>query len=70
MHVGSLYAVAAIAGATALVVLTRLGVDATVAAIVGVVATFAVRILAVLFHWSLPEQRALRRRARRAPDPE
>jgi uncharacterized membrane protein YeiH len=64
MHVGSLYAVAAIVGATVIVVLTRLGVDATLAALAGVVVTFVVRILAVLFHWSLPEQRALRRRPR------
>jgi uncharacterized membrane protein YeiH len=47
-----------------IVVLTRLGVDATLAALAGVVVTFVVRILAVLFHWSLPEQRALRRRPR------
>lgn len=62
MHVGSLYAVAAIAGGVVLVVLTRLGVDTPVAAIAGVVVTFVVRVLAVLFRWSLPEQRALTRR--------
>ncbi|WP_395638777.1 trimeric intracellular cation channel family protein [Pseudolysinimonas sp.] len=70
MHVGSLYAVAAIAGATALVALTRFGVDGTLAAIAGVVVTFAVRILAVLFHWSLPEQVALRRRRPRPVEPQ
>jgi len=70
MHVGSLYAVAAIAGATVLVVLTRVGVDGNIAAIAGVVVTFAVRILAVLFRWSLPEQRAIRRRPRRTQEPE
>jgi uncharacterized membrane protein YeiH len=70
MHVGSLYAVAAIAGSTALVVLVRVGVEGNIAAIVGVVVTFAVRILAVLFHWSLPEQRAIRRRRRETSDSE
>jgi uncharacterized membrane protein YeiH len=64
MHVGSLYAVAALAGGIAIVVLTRLDVDVSVAAIVGVVVTFVVRILAVAFRWSLPEQRSLRRRPR------
>jgi len=64
MHVGSLYAVAALAGGIAIVVLTRLDVDVSVAAIAGVVVTFVVRILAVLFRWSLPEQRSLRRRTR------
>ena len=70
MHVGSLYAVAALAGATALVVLVRLGVEGNVAAIVGVAVTFVVRILAVLFRWSLPEQRAIRRRRRQLPEPD
>ena len=64
MHVGSLYAVAALAGAIVIVVLWRFGVDVSVAAIAGVVVTFVVRILAVLFRWSLPEQRSLRRRPR------
>jgi uncharacterized membrane protein YeiH len=59
MQVGSLYAVAAIVGATALVVLDRLGVDALVAGIVCVVVTFGVRVLSVAFHWTLPEQRHL-----------
>lgn len=61
MHVGSLYAVAAIAGATSIVVLAGVGVDILIAAGVGVALTFLVRILAVLFHWSLPEQRRLER---------
>lgn len=65
MHVGSLYAVAAILGATSIVVLSGVGVDITVAALVGTGITFVVRILAVLFRWSLPEQRALSRRPRR-----
>jgi uncharacterized membrane protein YeiH len=61
MHVGSLYAVAALVGATTLVVLVNLGVVVPVAAIVGVVLTFTVRVLAVLFRWSLPEQRRIER---------
>lgn len=61
MHVGSLYAVAALAGAIVLIVLRGLGVPVLVAAIVCVVVTFVVRMLAVLLHWSLPEQQSLRR---------
>jgi uncharacterized membrane protein YeiH len=61
MSVGSLYAVAAVAGATTLVILSELGVSALLAAILCVVVTFGVRTLAVLFHWSLPEQRRLER---------
>ncbi len=59
MQVGSLYAVAAIVGATTLVVLHALGVDTFVAGLVGVVVTFGVRVLAMAFHWTLPEQRHL-----------
>jgi uncharacterized membrane protein YeiH len=62
MQVGSLYAVAAFAGATALVILVAFGTNVLVAAIVCVVVTFCVRVLAVLFEWSLPEQRPLRLR--------
>ena len=61
MQVGSLYAIAALAGTSSLVVLVAFGVNVTVAATVGVVITFGVRILAVLFNWSLPEQRRLER---------
>lgn len=68
MHVGSLYAIAAVAGSTALVVLLALGVPVLLAATLGVVITAGVRILAVVFEWSLPEQRAIERlpRIRRA----
>lgn len=61
MQVGSLYAVAAIAGASTLVILENVGVDVIVAGIVCVAVTFGVRVLAVAFHWTLPEQRTLRR---------
>lgn len=59
MQVGSLYAVAAIAGTSTLVVLDALGVEAFVAGLVCVVVTFGVRVLSVAFHWTLPEQRHL-----------
>ena len=59
IHVGSLYAVAAIAGCSSLVVMVGLGVPVFLAASVCVAITFGVRILAVLFRWSLPEQRAI-----------
>ncbi|PRY70233.1 putative membrane protein YeiH [Glaciihabitans tibetensis] len=61
MHVGSLYAVAALFGCVTLVGLAIAGVPVIVAAIASVVVTFGVRILAVLFNWSLPEQRRLER---------
>jgi uncharacterized membrane protein YeiH len=64
MSVGSLYAVAALVGTTSLVVTVGLGGDILVAASVCVVLTFVVRVLAVLFKWTLPEQIALRRRNR------
>jgi len=64
MHVGSLYAIAAVAGAGTLVVLVALGVPVFIAAVVCVAVTFGVRVLAVLFKWSLPEQRRLERMPR------
>jgi uncharacterized membrane protein YeiH len=70
MHVGSLYAVAAALGATVLVVLHAAGVPLFAAAIVCVVLTFGVRVLAVFFNWTVPEQRRLERipRLRRRRD--
>jgi len=67
MQVGSLYAIAATAGATTLVVLDAFGVNVLLAATIGVVVTFGVRVLAVLFKWSLPEQRPLNRIPRIRP---
>ena len=61
MQVGSLYAIAAVAGASTLVVLDAFGVNVLLAASIGVAVTFGVRVLAVLFRWSLPEQRPLNR---------
>ncbi|MCR2811785.1 TRIC cation channel family protein [Microbacterium sp. zg.Y1090] len=62
MHVGSLYAVAAAVGCFALAGLEALGVTLTVAAVVSVVVTAVIRLLAVIFDISLPEQRRLHRR--------
>lgn len=64
MSVGSLYAVAALFGSASLVLLVALGADILLAAVACVVLTFTVRVLAVLFKWTLPEQVALRRRNR------
>jgi uncharacterized membrane protein YeiH len=61
MHVGSLYAIAALVGSGTLVGLTALGLPLFLAAVICVAVTFGVRILAVLFRWSLPEQRQLQR---------
>ncbi|HEV7812869.1 MAG TPA: TRIC cation channel family protein [Leifsonia sp.] len=72
MHVGSLYAVAAVGGSTTLVVLLMAGVPVFLAACLCVAVTFGIRVLAVLFRWSLPEQRRIERlpripRLRRRP---
>lgn len=62
MHVGSLYAVAAGAGCTFIVVAHALGMDIVPAAIIAIVVTAVIRVLAVVFDVSLPEQRRLYRR--------
>ena len=69
MHVGSLYAIAAAIGTTSLAVLLGFGVPVFIAATTCVILTFSVRVLAVLFNWSLPEQRAITTvpRIRRTP---
>jgi len=59
MHVGSLYAVAALVGAATVVTAVDLGIAIEAAAPIGVAVTTVIRILAVRFGWSLPEQRAL-----------
>jgi uncharacterized membrane protein YeiH len=59
MHVGSLYAIAAFAGTISLVVLLSIGVPVFLAAAICVALTFGVRVLAVLFNWTLPEQKAI-----------
>jgi uncharacterized membrane protein YeiH len=62
MHVGSLYAVAAGAGCVVLAVADALGAPLLAAAISGIAVATALRILAVVFDVSLPEQRELHRR--------
>ncbi|MFI8594393.1 trimeric intracellular cation channel family protein [Microbacterium sp. NPDC078428] len=62
MHVGSLYAVAAGAGSTVLAVAATLGAPLVPAAIAGIAVTAVIRVLAVVFDLSLPEQRMLYRR--------
>ncbi|MBD5786007.1 TRIC cation channel family protein [Cellulosimicrobium terreum] len=59
LHVGSLYAIAAAAGAAVLVGLAAIGVDPLVAALAGVVVTTVLRLLAVALGWTFPEQRPL-----------
>ncbi|KRA23340.1 hypothetical protein ASD65_02085 [Microbacterium sp. Root61] len=62
MHVGSLYAVAAGAGCLVLAGSHTLGLPLVAAAIIGASVTAVIRILAVIFDLSLPEQRMLYRR--------
>ncbi|MDQ4213160.1 trimeric intracellular cation channel family protein [Microbacterium sp. ASV81] len=62
MHVGSLYAVAAGAGCTFIVVAHTLGLGIVPSAVVAIVITTIIRVLAVIFDVSLPEQRRLYRR--------
>lgn len=62
MHVGSLYAVAAGVGCLALAVSAAFGLPLMWASIAGIVVTAVLRILAVVFDLSLPEQRLLYRR--------
>jgi uncharacterized membrane protein YeiH len=59
MHVGSFYAMAAGFGSAILVLLFELKVDITLAAIVCVVVTTVIRVLAARYGWTLPEQRAI-----------
>ncbi|WP_167142291.1 trimeric intracellular cation channel family protein [Canibacter zhoujuaniae] len=65
LHVGSFYAVAAIVGSTFVVLAIKFGMSITIAGVICVVLTAAIRLLAMRFGWSLPEQRALDRRRRR-----
>ncbi|SJN44261.1 putative membrane protein [Microbacterium esteraromaticum] len=62
MHVGSLYAVAAGVGCTLVVVAHAFQLNITLAAIIGIVVTAVIRVLAVVFDVSLPEQRRIYRR--------
>lgn len=62
MHVGSLYAIAAAGGCAVLAAASALGVPVLIASIVCIIVTAIIRVLAVVFDISLPEQRALHRR--------
>jgi len=59
MHVGSLYAVAALVGCGLLVTLVVCDMQIALAAPICVLATTVIRVLAARFGWSLPQQRAL-----------
>jgi uncharacterized membrane protein YeiH len=62
LRVGTLYAVAAGAGAGVLILLAEFGVPIPIAGLVCVVVTTSVRLAAVFFGWTFPEQQAVRRR--------
>jgi len=59
LHVGTLYAVAAGAGVGTLIVLVRFDVPIAVAGVIATVVTTGVRLGAVVFNWTFPEQRAV-----------
>lgn len=67
LHVGTLYAVAAGAGAGTLVLLTGFGTPILVAGLVCVGVTTSVRLSAVRFGWTFPEQRPVGPRRPRGP---
>jgi uncharacterized membrane protein YeiH len=62
MHVSSLYGVAAGVGSVVVAAANAVGASIVVAAIIGIVVTTVIRLLAVIFDISLPEQRMLYRR--------
>jgi uncharacterized membrane protein YeiH len=71
LQVGSLYAVAAGAGAVAVVLLIAVGTPVPVAGLISLTVTAVIRLCAVHFDWTLPEQGTpswRRRRSLRAPD--
>jgi len=63
LEVGTLYAVAALAGALGLLAALAAGLPAALAALVCVLTTTVTRVLALVFGWTLPEQRPLTRAA-------
>jgi uncharacterized membrane protein YeiH len=62
LQVGTLYAVAAGAGAGVFIVLAEIGTSIPIAGLVCVVVTTILRLIAIRFGWTFPEQRALRSR--------
>ena len=67
LHVGTLYAVAAAAGVGVLIVLVRFDVAIPIAGLIAAAVTTAVRLAAVIFNWTFPEQRAVGSRTLREP---
>lgn len=67
LQVGTLYAVAAGSGVGVLVLLLELGTPVIIASIIGVAVTTLVRLIAVVFGWTFPEQRSLLGPRHRAP---
>ncbi|WP_371402610.1 TRIC cation channel family protein [Kribbella sp. NBC_00662] len=67
LHVGTLYAVAAGAGTAALVLLAELGTPIPIAGVVCLTVTTLVRLAAVRFEWTFPEQFVVRPRRPKAP---
>lgn len=65
LHVGTLYAVAAGAGTGVLVLLAELGTPIPVAGLVCLVVTTLIRLAAVRYDWTFPEQFVVRRRRSR-----
>jgi len=67
LQVGTLYAVAAGSGVGVLVLLIELGTPVPLASILCVAVTTVVRLVAVVFGWTFPEQRSLPRPHRGTP---
>ena len=67
LHVGTLYAAAAGTGVSTLILLVAFGTPMPIAGLVCVVVTTVVRLAAVLFGWTFPEQRAVHPRRRGIP---
>jgi uncharacterized membrane protein YeiH len=60
MHVGSLYAIAAAAGSIVLLSFNEANIGLEISVPISVAVTTVLRLLAVRFGWSLPEQRMLK----------
>ena len=69
LHVGTLYAVAAGTGVTTLILLVRFDTPVPVAGLIAAAVTTVVRLAAVHFGWTFPEQGAVRPRLRRRSAP-
>jgi uncharacterized membrane protein YeiH len=67
LQIGTLYAVAAGAGAGTLILLTGFGTPALIAGLGCVVVTTSLRLFAIRFAWTFPEQRAAGLRRPKGP---